>query len=138
DGSMVAKATLHNGAFITERDLRIGDTVEVYKAGDIIPRVERALTGLRPEGSVPYEAPTTCPTCQEELDISGAIWRCTTPSCSVAAALDYALSRDALDVDGFSVKVAEAVAEAELASDMGDLFSLTADQLADLPMGTTK
>lgn len=138
DGSMVSKATLHNGAFITERDLRIGDTVEVYKAGDIIPRVERALTGLRPEGSVPYEAPTTCPTCQEELDISGAIWRCTTPSCSVAAALDYALSRDALDVDGFSVKVAEAVAEAELASDMGDLFSLTADQLADLPMGTTK
>lgn len=137
DGSIVAKATLHNGDFIAENDLRVGDTVEVYKAGDIIPRVQHALVGLRPADAAKYDSPTTCPTCDETLDQSGVIWKCVTPTCSVAAALDYALSRDALDVDGFSVKVAEAVADAGLATDIGDLFALTAIDLADVVMGTT-
>lgn len=138
DGSVVSKATLHNGAFIEENDLRIGDTVVVYKAGDIIPRVAESLPALRPEGTEPYTPPSGCPTCGEPLDKSGAIWKCHTPSCSTTGGLAYAMSRDALDVDGFSDKIADAIADAGYANDFADLFTVDVDQLADLPLGVTE
>jgi DNA ligase (NAD+) len=138
DGSTVERATLHNSKFITDKDLRINDTVILHKAGDIIPRVDEPVLALRPENSVPYAAPTTCPQCGEELDRSGVIWRCETPSCGIVSLLDYALSTDCLDVDGFSIAVATALVDAGTVENLSDIFHLTVDSLASLKMGVTK
>lgn len=138
DGSMVAKATLHNAAFIAEKDLRIGDKVFVHKAGDIIPRVEEAILSERTEDLIVYVAPTTCPKCGEEMDTtSSIIWRCETPSCGIASAVEYAVSRDCLDIDGFSTAVANALIDQGKIKDVADLFALTTGDLSGLVMGTT-
>ena len=137
DGSTVSKATLHNADFIAERDFRIGDTVVLFKAGDIIPRIEEVVTGPEHDALAAYVAPTTCPDCDEELDRSGAIWRCLTPTCSVAAAIAFAVSRDCLDVDGFSTAIADALVEQGMVTRLSDLFYLDEETLAGLVMSTT-
>ena len=136
-GSIVGRSTLHNAAFIAERDLRIGDKVVLYKAGDVIPRVDAPVLAAREAGVVAYVPPTTCPGCSEELDRSGAIWRCHTASCSIGAAISYAVSRDCLDVDGFSTAIADALVETGTVSRLSDIFYLDAATLASLPMGVT-
>jgi len=137
DGSTVERATLHNGDFITDRDMRIGDTVVLFKAGDIIPRVEEVVTAARPAGLASYVAPTSCPECGEELNRTGAIWRCASPTCSISAAVAYATSRDCVDVDGFSTAIADALVESGQVKRLSDLFYLDAAALAALPMGET-
>jgi len=137
DGSTVERATLHNGDFIAERDMRIGDTVVLFKAGDIIPRVEEVVTAARPAGLASYVAPTSCPECGEELNRTGAIWRCASPTCSISAAVAYLASRDCLDVDGFSTAIADSLVERGLVKRLSDLFYLDAAALAALPMGET-
>lgn len=136
-GSIVGRSTLHNAAFIAERDLRIGDKVVLYKAGDVIPRVDAPVISARGTNVVAYVPLTTCPGCSEELDRSGAIWRCHTASCSIAAAISYAVSRDCLDVDGFSTAIADALVESEMVTRLSDIFYLSQASLAALPMGTT-
>lgn len=135
DGSVVSRATLHNYDFIRDNDLRIGDTVEVYKAGDIIPRVVKSFPELRQGEVAPYEPERVCPISGEPLDTTGKIWRSTSPEASVGSLIQYAASRDVLDIDGLGQEVATALVEAGYVSDLADLFALTRADLRDLPIG---
>ncbi|KQO98781.1 NAD-dependent DNA ligase LigA [Leifsonia sp. Leaf264] len=133
DGSVVGRATLHNVGFIRDNDLRIGDDVEVYKANDIIPRVVRSFPENRSADSEPWTPPTTSPN-GSPLDTSGAIWRTTDPSESLGSLLAYATSRDVFDIDGFGTELADALANHPDVEDLGELFEMTEDELAMLPL----
>jgi DNA ligase (NAD+) len=136
DGSTISRATLHNPSIIAALGVGIGSTVEVYKANDIIPRVGR-VTDNGPDVTV-YE-PSDVSSSGAPLDQSGAIWRSTDPADSIGALISYAGSRDALDIDGFSDAIADALVSGEepLVNDLGDLFTLQYQQLANLSLGTT-
>lgn len=138
DGSEVERATLHNNDFIVSNDLRIGDSVMVWKANDIIPRIESPILADRPASATPYVAPITCPQCGEELDRSSVIWRCETPSCGIVSLVAYAVARDSLDVDSFSTAIASALVEDGRVVNLSDIFYLTKSDLARLPMGMTE
>jgi DNA ligase (NAD+) len=132
DGSVISRATLHNFDFIRDNDLRIGDTIEVYKANKIIPRVVKPFIELRPSSAVPYDPPRVCPVSGEPLDTSGKIWRSLAPEASLGSSIAYAASRDALDIDGLGDEIAVALVENELVADIGDLFTLTVPVLTNL------
>lgn len=138
DGSVISKATLHNSIQIAEKDVRIGDTILVRKANDIIPEVIQPILSERPADSQPYVASTICPRCGENLDTStSVIWRCTSPSCGIEAGVSYAVSRDCFDVDGFSTAVAQALIESGKVTKIADLFALSISDLESLVMGQT-
>ncbi|MFE1272764.1 NAD-dependent DNA ligase LigA [Streptomyces sp. NPDC058758] len=131
DGSTVSRATLHNPADIARRGLHLGDTVTVYKAGDIIPRVQAPVVELRPDGAVPVPLPATCPNCDGEIDKSQERWRCAKGAgCALAPLIAYAAGRDVLDVDGLGKTYIKALIDAGLVTDVADLFTLTEEQLA--------
>ena len=134
-GTTVTFATLHNPAFVQEADFRIGDSVYVYRAGDVIPRVNAVDLSKRRRGAKRWIAPTACPQCGEGWDYSTMLWRCPSPECSLTSWIDFALSRDVLDVDGASIAFAEQAVEAGLVNDLSDIFTLTIDQVAALPAG---
>lgn len=139
DGSTVGFATLHNPADITRRDLRLGDHVMVYKAGDIIPRIEAPVAHLRTGDEQPIEFPETCPQCGSEIDTSEQRWRCTRGrNCRLVASISYAAGRDQLDIEGLgSTRVVQLV-DAGLVADFADLFTLDREQLLALDrMGET-
>lgn len=138
DGSVVEYASLHNVGHLQAADMRIGDTVSAYKANDIIPQVHLPRADLRDESSQPWQPPAVCPQCSEPFDKSTELWRCHTPECSVSGRIAYAASRDAgFDIEGLGGSIGDALIEADLVKDVGDLFSLTEDQLADLDLGET-
>lgn len=131
DGSVVRHATLHNPADIERRGLRIGDTVTVYKAGDVIPRVEAPVVELRTGGERAIEPPAVCPGCQGEIDRSQERWRCAQPAdCGRIAAILYAAGRDQLDIDGLGERYVRALVEAGDVRDVADLFTLDHARLA--------
>ncbi|HEY9439591.1 MAG TPA: NAD-dependent DNA ligase LigA [Streptomyces sp.] len=139
DGSTVGFATLHNPADITRRDLRVGDHVMVYKAGDIIPRIEAPVAHLRTGAETPVEFPQTCPQCGSEIDTSEQRWRCVRGrDCRLVASVTYAAGRDQLDIEGLgSTRVVQLV-DAGLVRDFADLFTLERDKLLALDrMGET-
>ncbi|MFE3560337.1 NAD-dependent DNA ligase LigA [Streptomyces sp. NPDC059193] len=130
DGSTVTRATLHNPADIRRRDLHIGDTVTVYKAGDIIPRVQAAVTALRPAGAPEVPLPEACPNCSGEINKEQERWRCAKgTACALPALIEYAAGRDMLDIDGLGKTYVNALIEAGAVTDVADLFTLTEDQL---------
>ncbi|WP_434975563.1 NAD-dependent DNA ligase LigA [Streptomyces mesophilus] len=139
DGSTVTYATLHNPADITRRDLRIGDQVMVYKAGDIIPRIEAPVAHLRTGEERPIEFPEVCPQCGSGIDTSEQRWRCERGrNCHLVASLSYAAGRDQFDIEGLGASRIVQLVEAELVADLADLFTLTRDQLLGLErMGPT-
>ncbi|MGW6566740.1 NAD-dependent DNA ligase LigA [Streptomyces sp. NPDC054975] len=139
DGSTVTYATLHNPADITRRDLRLGDRVMVYKAGDIIPRVEAPVAHLRTGEEVPIAFPEACPQCGAEIDRSEQRWRCVRGrNCHLVASLSYAVGRDQLDIEGLGTTRIVQLVDAELVADVADLFTLTREQLLGLErMGET-
>lgn len=134
-GTTITFATLHNPKFVEDADFRIGDTVFVYRAGDVIPRVSAVDMSRRQAGSVKWVAPLGCPTCSQPWDKSSLLWRCRTPECSTVGRIEYASSRDVLDLEGFSTAMAEQLVESGLVNDVADLYSLTVDQIASLPVG---
>ncbi|MFD9353449.1 NAD-dependent DNA ligase LigA [Streptomyces sp. NPDC060031] len=130
DGSTVTRATLHNPADIRRRDLHLGDTVTVYKAGDIIPRVQAAVTGLRPAGAQEVPLPAACPNCGGEINKDQERWRCAKgTACALPALIEYAAGRDMLDIDGLGKTYVKALIESGDVTDVADLFTLTEDQL---------
>jgi DNA ligase (NAD+) len=137
DGSEVSAATLNNSRFIEALDLRLGDTIMVRKANDIIPEIVSVVFAERKgQDRTAYVAPKTCPKCSEELDtVSSIIWRCENPECSVANRILHAVSRDNLDMDGISSKLIEKLLEADLINDVTDLYKLTVKQIASLETG---
>ncbi|MFT9668341.1 NAD-dependent DNA ligase LigA [Streptomyces rhizosphaericola] len=139
DGSTVGYATLHNPADITRRDLRLGDQVMVYKAGDIIPRIEAPVAHVRTGDETPIAFPESCPQCGSEIDMSEQRWRCTRGrNCRLVASVSYAAGRDQLDIEGLGATRVVQLVDAGLVTDFADLFTLERDQLLALDrMGET-
>jgi DNA ligase (NAD+) len=136
----VAKATLNNARFIQDMDLHIGDTVLVRKANEIIPEIV-GVDFVAREGKnlTKYIAPTTCPNCGSALDTTSSIvWRCLNPECAQANRIIHAVSRDHLDIEGLSTSIVERLVEEEFIQDVTDLYTLTSQKLATLPMGRLK
>ncbi len=135
-GTTVTNATLHNQDFITEKDIRIGDTVLVQKAGEIIPEIVGVRTDKRPEGTVPYKLPDHCPVCGAPVarDEDGAHIRCTGAECPAQRLrhLVHFASRDAMDIEGLGPAVCEALVGAEMVKGPGDLYRLDLEGVAGL------
>ncbi len=132
DGSTVEFATLHNPADIRRRDLHIGDTVTVYKAGDIIPRVQAAVVQLRPAGAVEVPFPELCPNCGSEIDRSQERWRCVKgAACRLPALIAYAAQRDCLDIDGLGKTYVNTLVDSGAVTDIADLYALDLETLSE-------
>ena len=135
-GTTVTNATLHNQDFIDEKDIRIGDTVVLQKAGEIIPEVVEVLCGLRPEGTEPYHLPEICPVCGAPVarDEDGVAIRCTGAECpaQLHRNLTHFASRDAMDIDGMGPAVMSQLIGQGLVKTPADLYFLTQEQLAGL------
>ncbi len=135
-GTTVQRASLHNEDLIREKDIRLGDTVVIRKAGDIIPQVVGVILEQRPEDSVPYVMPENCPVCDSELiRIEGEVaLRCVNPACfaQIAESIKYFVSRNAMNIDGLGDKVVEQLLRADLIHDISDLYHLTVEQLVEL------
>ncbi|MEW1912355.1 NAD-dependent DNA ligase LigA [Kitasatospora sp. NPDC085895] len=139
DGVTVTYATLHNPADITRRGLMLNDQVFVYRAGDVIPRVEAPLADERTGDEKPIDFPETCPRCGDAIDTSQQRWRCVRGrGCQAVASIRYAVGRDQLDIEGLGGTRAVQLVEAGLVADIADLFALTREQLRALDrMGDT-
>ena len=135
-GTTVTNATLHNQDFISERDIRIGDTVSIRKAGEIIPEILEVDFTKRPNGTVPYRLPDFCPICGAPVkrDEDGAFVRCTGASCSAQLSRNIAhfVSRDAMDIEGLGSSIVEALIEKGLLKSSADIYYLTFDDLKSL------
>ncbi|MBQ3556365.1 MAG: NAD-dependent DNA ligase LigA [Oscillospiraceae bacterium] len=135
-GTTVTNATLHNQDFISDKDIRIGDTVLVRKAGEIIPEVLSVLTELRPAEAEPYHLPKVCPVCGAPVtrDEDGAHIRCTGAECpaQLVRNLAHFASRDAMDIEGLGIAVVEALVSAELIKSPADLYFLEPQSVAAL------
>jgi DNA ligase (NAD+) len=135
-GTTVQRATLHNGDLIDELDIRIGDTVIVCKAGEIIPKVVRVLTELRPAGTSAFKMPTNCPVCDSIVakSVSEAVLRCNNPSCAaiLKGSLVHWVSRDALDINGVGEKLIEQLVDRKFVNSVADLYDLTVEKLMTL------
>ena len=135
-GTTVTNATLHNQDFIDEKDIRIGDTVIVQKAGEIIPEVVEVVHSLRPEGTVPYHLPEKCPVCGSAVarDEDGAAIRCTGAECpaQLHRTLTHFAGRDAMDIEGLGPAVLSQLIEAGLITSSADLYFLKEEDLIGL------
>ncbi len=135
-GTTVSRATLHNGDRIAQLDIRIGDTVIVRKAGEIIPEVLRVLKELRPDGTEAFTMPSNCPVCSQpvvrEKDLS--VTRCVNASCQaiLKGSIEHWVSRDALDIRGMGEKLVHQLVDKAVVHSVADLYELTPDQLCAL------
>ncbi|MDR2508513.1 MAG: hypothetical protein LBC50_00045 [Candidatus Ancillula sp.] len=137
DGSNVEYATLHNFDWATTKDVRIGSQVRITLANDIIPYVKAVLHN--PEGSTRLEVPETCPLCDFELDKRTLLYRCPNDNCPSRGikALEQAVGKNFFNIDGLSTRTLQALWDAQLVRDLGDIFLLTLEDLAALPTGET-
>lgn len=140
-GTTVSRATLHNADRIADLDIRIGDTVIVRKAGEIIPEVLRVIPELRPAESKPFQMPTHCPECSQPLlrEPGEAVIRCVNTSCPaiLRRSLMHWASRDALDIRGLGEKWVVQFVDRGLLSSVADIYDLTVEQLKTVDrMGT--
>mgnify|MGYP000196622536 CR=1 FL=1 len=138
-GSTVARATLHNIDEVHRKDVRVGDTVIVRKAGDVIPEVLGPVASLRPEGAQVWQMPETCPSCGSPIvrEEGEAAFRCVSMDCP-AQALERLLhwaSRGAMDIDGMGEEIVARLVESERVRDVADYYSLTEYELATLETG---
>ncbi|MGM9891216.1 NAD-dependent DNA ligase LigA [Limosilactobacillus sp.] len=135
-GTTVSRASLHNPDYLREKDIRLGDTVYLHKAGDIIPEISRVDLKKRPQDSQPYVIPTTCPVCGSQLvhlDDEVAL-RCVNPMCpaQIKEGLAHFASRNAMNIDGLGPKIIQQLWDKKLIHDVADLYQLTRDQLLTL------
>ena len=136
-GSTVQMATLHNEGEIKRKDIRVGDTVIVHKAGDIIPEVVEPLKRLRNGSEKPFKMPLSCPECGTrlaKLKLEDAVWRCPNQQCPSRAykRIQHFASKSAFDIEGLGEKNVIALVEANLVSDPADLFLLKASDIIKL------
>lgn len=137
-GTTVTRATLHNEDEIARLDVRIGDTVVVRKAGDIIPEVMSVLPNLRPEKSKPFRFPKDCPSCGTELirPEGEVAHRCPNPGCGAVQqeSLEHFVSRHALNIEGLGKETIEELIAGGFVDDPADIFALSAEDLLQLPL----
>ena len=135
-GTTVTNATLHNQDFVDKLDIRVGDTVLVQKAGEIIPEVLSVNYGKRPEGTVPFKLPATCPECGSPIvrDEDGAAMRCTGVECPAQRlrTIAHFASREAMDIDGLGISICESLINNGLISTPADLYYLDGEKVAEL------
>ena len=135
-GTTVSAATLHNQDNIDRLDLRIGDTVLLQKAGEIIPEVLSVNKAKRPDWAVPFVMPEICPECGSPVarDEDGAALRCTSPECPAQRLRNIAhfASREAMDIEGLGISVCESLINSGLVSSAADLYYLEAEKVAAL------
>ena len=135
-GTTVTNATLHNQDFISERDIRIGDTVMIRKAGEIIPEILNVDFSKRPQSAVAYRLPEKCPVCgaHTQKDPDGAFLRCTGAACPAQLSRNIAhfVSRDAMDIDGLGSSIVDALIEKGLLCSAADIYYLSLDQMKSL------
>ncbi len=135
-GTTVTNATLHNQDFISERDIRIGDTVRIRKAGEIIPEILEVDVSKRPAGAVPYRLPAVCPICgaPTKRDEDGAFLRCTGAACPAQLSRNIAhfVSRDAMDIEGLGTSIVDALIEKGLLKSAADIYYLSLDEMKQL------
>lgn len=135
-GTTVSRATLHNIDYVRSLDIRVGDTVIIHKAGEIIPEVVKVLTELRPPNTQPFEMPTCCPVCSQPVVKlpDEAVTRCVNASCPaiLKGALVHWGSRDALDINGLGEKLVHQMVEKNLVHSVADLYDLTPEKLMTL------
>ena len=135
-GTTVTNATLHNQDFITQRDIRIGDTVKIRKAGEIIPEIMEVDFSKRPEGAEPYVLPSHCPVCgaATEREDGGAHLICTGAECPAQLSRNIAhfVSRDAMDIDGLGSAIVDGLIEKNLIKSPADIYYLTLDDISSL------
>ncbi|WP_290032959.1 NAD-dependent DNA ligase LigA [Ligilactobacillus cholophilus] len=135
-GTTVSRASLHNPDYIKEKDIRIGDTVKLHKAGDIIPEISMVVLSKRPNDSVPYPIPKNCPECGAKLvhlDDEVAL-RCINPKCPalVKESLTHFASRNAMDIRGLGTRIIAQLYDKKLVKDIADIYKLTIDELLQL------
>ncbi len=134
--TMVSRASLHNADEIVRKDIRVGDTVVVEKAGKVIPHIVRVETHLRPQGTEPFLFPTHCPECGSKLvkDEGGVYIRCPNLACpaQLRERLQYFASRTAMDIEGLGEKLVDQLVSTGLVKRFADLYELTVEQLAEL------
>ncbi len=135
-GTIVKRASLHNFEEVERKDLRVGDLVEVQKAGEIIPQVIRTLPEVRPAGTLPVRPPLLCPACGSRVhkDPEGVFYRCLNTACpaQVKEKLEHFASRAAMHIEGLGPALIEQLVDKGLASTPADLYSLTTETLAPL------
>ncbi|MBD2597413.1 NAD-dependent DNA ligase LigA [Nostoc spongiaeforme FACHB-130] len=135
-GTTVSRATLHNSDRIAQLDIRIGDTVIVRKAGEIIPEVVRVIKELRPADTVPFVMPSHCPVCGQPVvrESGEAVTRCVNASCAaiLKGSIEHWVSRDALDIKGVGEKLVHQLVDKGLVHSVADLYDLTEAQLCSL------
>lgn len=140
-GSVVARATLHNEDEVARKDVRVGDTVIVRKAGDVIPEILGHIPSLRPEGSHPWSMPDVCPSCGSSLvrEEGEAAYRCVSLDCPAQAheRLVHWASRDALDIEGLGDEIVMRLLERGIVRDVADFYEVDFDTLRTLPTGRT-
>lgn len=138
-GSVVARATLHNEDEVRRKDVRVGDTVIVRKAGDVIPEVLGHVPALRPEGAEPWSMPKTCPSCGSPVvrEEGEAAYRCVSIDCPAQAheRLVHWASRGAMDIEGLGDEVIGRLLESGRVTDVADYYNLGEYDLATLDMG---
>lgn len=135
-GTTVTNATLHNQDFISERDIRIGDTVLIRKAGEIIPEILEVDFTKRPTGTAAYKLPCYCPVCGAvtQRDDEGAFLRCTGAECPAQLSRNIAhfVSRDAMDIDGLGASIVDSLIEKGHIKSPADIYSLSLEKLKSL------
>lgn len=135
-GTTVTNATLHNQDFISDRDIRIGDTVMIRKAGEIIPEILEVDFSKRPAGTVPYRLPSACPICgaSTQRDEDRAFLRCTGAECPAQLSRNIAhfVSRDAMDIEGLGTSIVDSLIEKGFIKSPADIYYLTLEEVKSL------
>ncbi len=137
-GSTVSRATLHNGSFIKEKDIRIGDTVVIRKAGEIIPEIVRSIEKERTGEEKPYEMPSLCPSCGQPVRQDdagdGTAVRCYNPACPAqrSRSITHFASKSAMNIDGLGPQMVELLLKNDKIKAVTDLYELKAEDLKDL------
>ncbi len=135
-GTTVTNATLHNQDFISRLDIRLGDTVSIRKAGEIIPEILEVDLSKRQDGAQPYFLPSRCPVCGApvERDPDGAFLRCTGANCpaQLSRTISHFASRDAMDIDGLGSAIVDALIDKGFVTTPADLYDLTLEEMKSL------
>ncbi len=127
-GTTVSRATLHNQDFIDDLDIRIGDTIVVYKSGEIIPKIKTVIKDKRKQNSLPYKLPSTCPTCNQPTvkEEDNADMKCVNPHCPSKRIRNLVnfVSRDGMDIKGFGIAYIEALVNGGYIKEINDIYTL--------------